>query len=997
MSRSNPTMIQDAQCSSTPQAIKSSVKSRRTIKKNVSLFSHGNTRWRIGVVLQGLCLLLVLGGGPAMAESNQDGKFKKQHGNSTKSFEHFKHKTKKKPDPVSLAVRLKGEGIVTSTPSGLSCRQGTCRAQFPWGTVVKLKASPDNGQVFAGWRGACGGSQKNCALYLKNPQYVSAVFTPPPPVKLLVRLRGEGSVLSKPEGLSCKKRWCFGRFPAGTTVTLMPQPGEGQAFGGWRGACTGSATCTLPLKHSKLVGAIFTEHDTPVSLSLTVFLDGAGKIVSTPPGISCSQGTCKGEFPRATVLTLRADPSEGHSFAGWTGACTGTTPCVMTLMNAQEVKGTFTPLPPAAVPLLVAIVGNGRVVSEPSGVSCISGTCVGQFEPGQVVTLLTEPGSGQMFSGWSGSCTAVSSCRLTLTAPMSVTATFAPIPNLPVALSVFVAGGGEVVSSPTGIVCSSGTCVEDFPHDSTVTLQANPNPNHVFSGWSGACTGMGSCIVALPSPMLVTATFSPLATGLTDAEARRFLEQATWGPTPALMAHVKAIGKAAFLDEQFSASQSTYPDPVPDSSSLTPVRNQFFHNAFHGQDQLRQRMAFALGQIFVVSANKVGEDYQMVPYLRLLHQGAFGNYQDVMRGVTLSPTMGVFLDMVNNDKTVPGSGLNPNENYPREFLQLFSVGTRLLNPDGSEQVDSSGNPIPPYDQDVILNLSRVMTGWTYPTQPGATPRWRNPSYFNGPMEAIQSHHDVEAKELMNSFILPAGQTAQEDLNQAIQHVFQHPNVGPFVVTRLIRHFVASNPSPQYVSRVVQVFNANANGVRGDLPSVLKAILLDPEAASATPGNGHLREPILFEVSLLRAMGATVNATNPLYNRARDMGQDLFSPPSVFNYFSPLYRIPGTPLFGPEFQIHNYSSSIARANFVYQMVTGGLGAGASVDLVPYETLAANPAQLVTTIARLLLHEPLSPLEQQIIVSAITHAGSTNTTRVRNAVYLIAASSRYQVQH
>lgn len=734
-----------------------------------------------------------------------------------------------------------------------------------------------------------------------------------------------------------------------------------------------------------------------MAVSLTVTVDGAGKVTSSPPGISCSEGTCKGEFPKETVLTLRAEPSEGHSFEGWTGTCAGSNPCVMTLISAQEVKGTFAPLLPATVALSVTVAGDGRVVSEPAGISCISGTCVGQFEPGQIVTLLTEPGNGQRFSGWGGACTATASCRLTLTAPLEVTAAFEPIPNLPVALSVTVTGGGEVVSNPTGLTCSGGTCVVDFPDDSTVTLLANPNPNQVFSGWGGSCTGMGACVVTLASPMAVTATFRPVVVSLTDAEAKRFLEQATWGPTPALIAHVKTIGKEAFLDEQFAASPSTYPDPDPNSNSLTPVRNQFFHNAFHGQDQLRQRMAFALGQIFVVSANTVGADYQMIPYLRLLQQGAFGNYEDVMRAVTLSPTMGVFLDMVNNDKTVPGSGLNPNENYPREFLQLFSVGTRLLNLDGTEQLDVGGNPIPPYDQDVILNLSRVMTGWTYPTQPGSTPRWRNPSYFGGPMEPIQSHHDVGAKELMNGFILPAGQTAQEDLNQAIQHVFQHPNVGPFVATRLIRHFVSSNPSPEYVARVASVFNANANGVRGDLPSVLKAVLLDPEAAAVPSSGGHLREPILFEVALLRALGATVNPDNPLYSRAREMGQDLFSPPSVFNYFSPLYNIPGTPLFGPEFQIHNFSSSIARGNFVYRVVTGGLGSGASVDLTPYEALAGNPAQLVTTIAQLLLHEPLSPLEQQIIVSAITHAGSTNTTRVRNAVYLIAVSSRYQVQH
>jgi uncharacterized protein (DUF1800 family) len=645
--------------------------------------------------------------------------------------------------------------------------------------------------------------------------------------------------------------------------------------------------------------------------------------------------------------------------------------------------------------------GSGMVTSVPGGIAC-GGDCTEAYADGATVTLTAAADTGSTFAGWSGgagSCAGIMTnpCSIPMTAAQAVTATFTPIPPAPVALSVTVLGRGEVVSSPNGLSCPSGTCVVDFPGESMVTLMAIPNPDESFLGWTGACAGTSPCTVTLTAPMVVTATFTPLATGLTDAEAKRFLEQATWGPTPELIAHVKAVGKEGFLNEQFSASPATYPDPDPNSSSLTPVRNQFFHNAFHGQDQLRQRMAFALSQIFVVSANKVGQDYQMIPYLRLLQQGAFGNYEDLMRAVTLSPTMGVYLDMVNNDKTVPGSGLNPNENYPREFLQLFSVGTRLLNSDGSEQVDSSSNPIPPYDQEVILNLSRVMTGWTYPTQPGATPRWRNPSYYDGPMEAVDSHHDIGEKELMNGAILSAGQTAQQDLNQAIQHVFQHPNVGPFVASRLIRHFVTSNPSPQYVARVVQVFDSNSSGVRGDLPSVLKAILLDPEAASVIPPGGHLREPVLFEIALLRALGATVDLNNPLYTRAREMGQDLFSPPSVFNYFSPLYGIPGTALLGPEFQIHNFSSSIARANFVYRVVTGGLGAGASVDLVPFETLAANPNQLVTTIAQLLLHEPLSALEQIIIVSAISPAGATPSTRVRDAVYLIAASSRYQVQH
>ena len=630
--------------------------------------------------------------------------------------------------------------------------------------------------------------------------------------------------------------------------------------------------------------------------------------------------------------------------------------------------------------------------------------CGGEFDREATVSLMAKPKDGHQFSGWSGACAGTENCVVTMTpqnsvtAPMTVMATFTPIVSSAGSLTVTVLGLGEVVDNSGGLSCSGPTCVFQLPGVSTVDLNAIPFPGEQFLGWSGACMGTGSCTVAIAGPMAVTATFTAPMTGLTDQEAKRFLEQATWGPTPALMAHVKAIGKEAFLNEQFAMNVSTYPDPTatPDSSSLTPARNQFFFNAFNQNDQLRQRVAFALGQLFVVSANTVGADYQMVPYLRMLHDGAFGNYEDLMRAVTLSPTMGRFLDMVNNDKTEPGSGLNPNENYPREFLQLFSVGTTLLNLDGSNQVDSNGDPIPTYDQDVILNMSRVMTGWTYPTKPGATPRWRNPSFYDGPMEAIDSHHDTGEKVLMNNFIIFAGQTAQQDLNQAVQHVFQHPNVGSFVATRLIRNLVTSNPSPQYIARVAQVFNGNANGVRGDMQSVIKAILLDPEAASILPSGGHLREPVLFEMALLRALGATVELENPLYSRARDMGQVLFSPPSVFNYFSPLYGIPGSPLYGPEFQIHSFSNAMARANFVDRVVRNSLGTGATVDLSSLESLANSPTQLVSAVSRMLLHELLRPQELQSIIAAVS-ASSTPSTRVRNAVYLVATSSRYQVQH
>jgi uncharacterized protein (DUF1800 family) len=211
----------------------------------------------------------------------------------------------------------------------------------------------------------------------------------------------------------------------------------------------------------------------------------------------------------------------------------------------------------------------------------------------------------------------------------------------------------------------------------------------------------------------------------------------------------------------------------------------------------------------------------------MFQNDAFGNFSTLLTDVTLSPVMGNYLDMVNNDK--PGNGVDPNENYAREVMQLFSIGLEQLNHDGTPQLDGSGNPIPTYDQDTIEGFAHTFTGWTYPTKPGATARWRNPEYYGGPMIPFDNHHDTGSKLLLNGVTLPAGGTTQGDLTAALQNIFNHPNVGPFISKQLIQRLVTSNPSPEYVSRVAGVFNDNGSGVRGDLKAVVTAILLDQEA------------------------------------------------------------------------------------------------------------------------------------------------------------------------
>jgi len=496
--------------------------------------------------------------------------------------------------------------------------------------------------------------------------------------------------------------------------------------------------------------------------------------------------------------------------------------------------------------------------------------------------------------------------------------------------------------------------------------------------------------------------------------AARFLDQAAFGPDPITSAHVQAVGLEGYLNEQFAAPITPYPDPATTAFGIGQVQARFFTNAVHGQDQLRQRVAFALGQIFVVSAVEENTPTQLVPYLRLLKNDAFGNFRQLMEDVTLSPTMGEYLDMRNNDKANPARDTRANENYARELMQLFTIGLSQLNQDGTLQLDASGNPIPTYDQTIIQNFAKVYTGWTYPTKPGATPQKHNPAYFIGPMVAFESNHDTTSKTLLNGLVVPAGGTAESDLKAALDNIFNHPNVAPFIAKQLIEHLVTSNPSPEYVGRIAAVFNDNGTGVRGDLQAVVKAILLDPEARAGDDGpslsspdtSGHLREPVFAVASILRGMGATVNDTNNLTNQATNLGQTLFAPPTVFNYFAPGYTIPseftpGTTLLGPEFQLQSPSAAVARSNMVNSMVYGNLGNGAVIDWSYLTSLGPTPEALLDCVNYVFMHGKMpGAIRTQILSAVNAFTGSTPAVykaRAQAAVYLTVSSSYYNVEH
>ncbi len=600
------------------------------------------------------------------------------------------------------------------------------------------------------------------------------------------------------------------------------------------------------------------------------------------------------------------------------------------------------------------------------------------------------------------------------------------------------------------------------------------NRVRIAIGHSGDGPADDQGAVPTPPPVTPPPADTPLApdayTGpATDADTVRFLEQASWGPTSAEVARVKAMGFMAYLDEQFSlapanaAKVSNYPDlafplddgtqQCPSSNPLDPNYNQqiclrdnytmypihrtFFSNALYGNDQLRQRVAFALHQILVVSASsEVNRPSWMTPYLQALDRNAFGNYRTLLNEITLTPAMGEYLDMRLSTRT------SPNENFAREVLQLFSVGTDMLNLDGTPVRDAQGNPIPTYTQADVNEFTRVFTGWNLATAIGAgITNFRDPMLPRG-----GQNHDAGAKTLLNGFSIPACTStnstqniacAQSDMTAVMTHLANHPNIGPFLSKQLIQHLVTSNPSPAYVERVARVFNDDCSGlypqgcanVRGNLKLVVRAILLDPEArgdVKTDPNYGKLREPAQYINGFLRAFNVKSfdklsTSDGVLGNRSTTdftgtLDQTIFQPPTVFSYYQPAYEVPGTKILGPAFGILSTTTTLRRANNINTLIFNGVTTnttptvtnpdrprGTSVDLANLQALllAGNPIDVVNALDALLLHGTMNPQMRTSIINAMNaindaDVATRNLKRARTAVYLVATSSQYDVQ-
>jgi hypothetical protein len=478
----------------------------------------------------------------------------------------------------------------------------------------------------------------------------------------------------------------------------------------------------------------------------------------------------------------------------------------------------------------------------------------------------------------------------------------------------------------------------------------------------------------------------------------RLLRHATWGARPGDVDRVRLMGADAYLAEQFAAPPSVYPSPLFDQP-LGIAQQQFIGFALTGKDQLHQRVTWALHKIWIVSGMEVNNSGAVLAYYTTVQNGAFGNYRDLMRSVTLSPAMGRYLNMINS-RSQAVSGLAANENYARELMQLFTIGTSRLRTDGTTVLDSSGAPMPAYTEADVKALARILTGWTFGDGvPSTLPTKSAPENWRVAMEPVERFHDVTAKTFLGE-AFPAAQTAVQDLDHALDVLFEHPNTAPFVSRQLIQQLVTSNPSAGYVADVAAVFNGATGAPRGDIPAVIRAILLHPEANAVTPQSGKLSEPLLFVAAVLRALNANVTDFAAVSDRLTRMGQIPFYPASVFGYFSPGYALRGTgtpPLRGPEFQILTTATAFERVNFIASLLGDVFGTGITADYAPFASLAGNAPALVDACNAHFLGGALPAAARTEIINAVnaTPPGDAGE-RVRTALYLTLVTGHGQVE-
>ncbi len=536
-------------------------------------------------------------------------------------------------------------------------------------------------------------------------------------------------------------------------------------------------------------------------------------------------------------------------------------------------------------------------------------------------------------------------------------------------------------------------------------------------GGTGNTTGSTAAPAIAPALPATEVNNAAPDNPMSKEEAFRLLEQTSFGATLKDIDAISGKGPEFWLDDQMSKPATFMSDGLRQSKNdrWNEYINVWWRHAVNADDQLRQRVAFALSEIFVISsADGLGDEQPgLANYYDILLRHSFGNYRELIEEITLNPVMGEYLSMKGNHKPDPEENLRPDENYARELLQLFSIGLSLLNDDGTTINDADGVPLPTYDQDIVEAFAHVFTGWHFANADHF--RWPQNKDFINPMVAWPEYHDTGEKKILNGKVIPAGQTAEEDLADALDNIADHPNVGPFIVKHLIAKLVTSNPSKQYVRDVVQVFNSNSNGERGNLGSTVKAILMHKEARQGHIENpdtfGKTKEPLLRITQMWRAFEPN-DGIHPDFNYAwvsDELQQAPLASPTVFNFFTPDFSQPGRirdmGLVSPEFEILDESSMISLTSRVlanslwsHNYKVAGDGHRIAINIDREMEMEHDRELLLDHLDLLLLGGRMSP-ELRLEVSKLMDTRDYNNAasqRIAEAIFLIMSSPEAAVQ-